>query len=124
MPFIPRFTFSSCKMTSIKKAVAIAMVTAVLPSIASATGSVQGTIRAIHAGNDNWYGVRFMLNITSNQTNGECNPDFIYTEPEPDSGHKNKVAVFTAAYLTGKPVIFYVTAGRGGFCKLLEGSTQ
>ena len=94
------------------------------PSVASALGSVQGTIRAIHAGNDNWYGVRFMLNITSNQTNGECNPDFIYTEPEPDSGHKNKVAVFTAAYLAGKPVLFWVMAGRGGFCKLVEGTTQ
>jgi hypothetical protein len=111
-------------MTSIKKAAAATILAAVLPSIASAVGTVQGTIRAIHAGNDNWYGVRFMLNITSDQTNGECNPAFVYTEPEPDSGHKNKVAVFTAAYLAGKPVSFSVAAGRGGFCKLLEGTTQ
>lgn len=111
-------------MKSVKKAIAVAIFAAGLPSMASAVGTVQGTIRAVHAGADKWYGVRFTLNITSDQTNGECNPAFIYTEPEPDSGHKDKVAVFTAAYLTNKPVLFWVTAGRGGFCKLLEGTTQ
>ena len=105
-----------------------AIVSAVLilgfPSVASALGSVQGTIRAVHAGNDDWYGVRFTLTITSDQTNGECNPAIVYTEPEPNSGHKNKVAIFTAAYLAGKPVLFWVAAGRGGYCKLIEGTTQ
>lgn len=113
-------------MASFKRSIVSAVIAlaAGIPSVAFAVGSVQGTIRNIHAGTDNWYGVRFQLNITSDQTNGECNPSFIYTEPEPDSGHKNKVAIFTAAYLTGKPVLFWVAAGRGGYCKLLEGTTQ
>jgi len=73
------------------------------------------------AGADNWYGVRFFLNITGNNINGQCSPDFFYTEPEPDSGHKNMVAVFIAAYLTNKAVSFTVTKGRNGFCKIIEG---
>jgi len=88
---------------------------------ASAIGYATGTIRNVMAGADNWYGVRFFLNISSSDINGECNHLFFYTEPEPDSGHKNMVAVFTAAYLTNKTVTFTVIKGRNGFCKIVEG---
>lgn len=106
-----------------KKLIALSLVAA-FPGIASAAGSIQGTIKNVFAGNDNWYGVRFYMNISSDQTNGECNSAFVYTEPEPDSGHKNKVAIFMAAYLAGKPVEFTVAAGRNGYCKLIEGTTR
>lgn len=96
---------------------------AVTPALAIA-GTVSGTISSVYAGGDNWYGVRFYLNITSDQTNGECNSAFVYTEPEPDSGHKNKVAVFMAAYLAGKSVILNVSQGRNGYCKLVEGQVS
>ena len=100
---------------------AAAAAAATAPSVALAVGNIVGTVNAVMAGNDNWYGVRFYLNITNDQTLGQCNTSFVYTEPELDSGHKNKVAVFTAAYLAGKSVNFTVVSGRGGYCKLLEG---
>ncbi|HMU66142.1 MAG TPA: hypothetical protein PKE57_03285 [Cellvibrionaceae bacterium] len=87
----------------------------------SHAGSVSGTISQVMAGQDNWYGVRFYLNITNNQTNGECNPSFVYVEPEAGSGYQAKVSVFLAAYLAGKTVDMTVTAGRGGYCKIFEG---
>jgi len=98
----------------------VAAIVLAAPGFASA-GTVQGTIKSVHAGSDSWFGVRFILNITNDATNGECNPAFVYTEPEPGSGHKDKVAVFMAAYLAGKPVDFTVAAGRNGYCKLVEG---
>ena len=85
---------------------------------------VVGTINRVHAGNDNWYGVRSYLDITSDQSNGVCDTAFVYTEPKPDNGHNQKVAVFLAAYMAGKPVSMTIAAGRGGFCELVEGSTQ
>ena len=45
----------------------------------------------------------------------------MYSEPETGSGHKEKVAVFMAAYIAGKAVKMNVEPGRGGYCKLLEG---
>lgn len=91
-----------------------------IPALSQA-GYVEGTIQQVFAGEDQWYGVRFYLNITNDQTNAECNPAFVYSEPEAGSGHKEKVAVFTAAYLTGKTVLMTVSAGRNGYCKLREG---
>jgi hypothetical protein len=82
---------------------------------------VEGTINSVFAGSDTWFGVRFYLTVTNNQTNGECNIEFVYTEPEPGNGHKEKVAIFTSAYLSGKAVQMTVTAGRNGYCKLIEG---
>jgi len=84
--------------------------------------TVSGKINKIMVGNDNWYGVRFYLDITSDGTNGQCNPAFIYTEPEANNGNQQKVAVFLAAYMAGKQVDFTVDVGRGGLCKLIEGS--
>lgn len=89
--------------------------------ILSHAGYVEGTINQVFAGQDQWYGVRFYLNITNNQTNNECNPAFVYSEPETGSGHKEKVAVFTVAYIAGKAVKMRVEPGRGGYCKLVEG---
>lgn len=94
-----------------------------IPAVSQA-GYVAGTIQQVYAGPDQWFGVRFYLNITDNQTNSECNAEFVYSEPEAGSGHKEKVAVFTAAYLTGKTVFMTVSAGRYGYCKLMEGGMR
>jgi hypothetical protein len=84
--------------------------------------SLTGTIQSVFAGPDQSFGVRFYLSIIDNQASGVCNSVFVYTEPEVGSGHKEKVAVFTAAYLAGKTVTLTVAAGRDGYCKLVEGS--
>ena len=102
----------------------LAVAFSVLSPTLSQAGYVEGTINQVFAGQDQWYGVRFYLNITNNQTNAECNPAFVYSEPETGSGHKEKVAVFTVAYLAGKTVVMSVAAGRGGYCKLIEGSMR
>jgi hypothetical protein len=83
--------------------------------------SVQGKIKYVFAGKDNWYGVRFGLDITNDATNGICNTAFVYTEPKPDNGHNQKVAIFTAAYMAGKEVLMTVIPGRNGYCELVEG---
>ncbi len=86
--------------------------------------TVQGTISSIFAGQDDWYGVRFFLkDRVVDTTEGVCEADFIYTEPEPNSGHANKVAIFTMAYMLKKQVNWTVQEGRGGYCKLVEGRT-
>ena len=97
------------------------MLLCAIPGLSHA-GYVEGYITQVFAGKDAWYGVRFYLNVTSNQANNECNPMFVYSEPETGSGHKEKVAVFTSAYLVGKKVGLTVENGRGGFCKIVEGS--
>ena len=92
------------------------------PNAVFASNSVTGKITKVFAGLDNWYGVRFYLNISSNNSNGVCNTEFIYTEPEPGSGHNEKVSVFLAGYMAGKTVTLNVESGRNGYCKLVEGS--
>jgi hypothetical protein len=88
---------------------------------AFAAGFMGGKITRMMAGADSWFGVRFYVAMTNNQTAGICNPEFAYTEPELGSGHKDKVAVFTAAYLAGKNVLFTVAPGRNGYCRIFEG---
>jgi hypothetical protein len=91
-------------------------------NIAFASNSITGKIAKVFAGEDDWYGVRFYLDISSDNSNGACNTDFIYTEPEPGSGHNQKVSVFLAAYMANKTVTMSVASGRNGYCKLVEGS--
>jgi hypothetical protein len=90
----------------------------VLPAVSQAA-YVTGTIASVFAGPEQNFGVRFYINVTGG---GVCNTAFVYTEPEAGSGHREKVSVFTAAYLAGKTVSMTVVSGRDGYCKLVEGS--
>jgi len=91
-------------------------------STPASAASVTGKIKRVFAGSDTWYGVRFYMNITSNQASGVCKTDFIYTEPKDRNGHNQKVAVFIAAHMAGKNVSMTVQSGRDGYCELIEGS--
>lgn len=62
------------------------------------------------------------LDNRSDNSIGACNTDFIYTEPEPGSGHSQKVSIFLAAYMADKTVTMSVASGRNGYCKPVEGS--
>jgi len=107
--------------SNMKKYISAILLVVSTSSAFADVGYVEGKIKRVFAGNDNWYGVRFYLDITSNRTNGLCNPHFVFSEPEDLNGHKEKVAVFTTAFLSGKSVEMTVEPGRGGFCKLVEG---
>ncbi len=87
----------------------------------SAGTNITGKIEKVHAGKDDWYGVRFILNIQSIDDADICNPAFIYTEPKPNNGHDSKVAIFLSAYMANKDVRMLVVEGRGGYCELVEG---
>lgn len=89
----------------------------------SASGSVTAKITDVMAGADGWYGVRFYLKVTSNNAVNICKAEFAYTEPEPSSGHRNIVHVFSMAYMLGKTVHMVVVPGREGYCKIIEGRT-
>ena len=102
--------------------IVVLIVVPIVSAQAATVGYVQGTITKVHAGKDGWFGVRFYLDKTSDTTNGQCNSLFVYTEPDVNSGHNSKVAVFTAAYLAGKSVTFSVEIGRENYCKIFEGS--
>lgn len=108
-------------MTVVRAALMVVML---MGSAFANAAQVSGTIASVFVGEDHWYGVRFYLNVLSDQTNGECNPEFVYSEPDAGSGHKEKVAVFLAAYLAGKDVAMTVASGRGGYCRLVEGAMR
>lgn len=91
-------------------------------NVVFAANSVTGKITKVFAGEDNWFGVRFYLDISSDNSNEVCNTEFVYTEPEAGSGHNQKVSVFLAAYMADKTVTMSVASGRNGYCKLVEGS--
>ncbi|MBL4773941.1 MAG: hypothetical protein JKX98_10215 [Alcanivoracaceae bacterium] len=92
-------------------------------------GIIGGKINKVHAGSDNFYGVRFYLDITNDTTGTNCNSAFVYTAPNPItqaapvdlSGHKSKISTFLSAYMSNKNVAFTVETGRNGYCKIVEG---
>ena len=92
-------------------------------------GVVKGKIIKVYAGRDNWYGIRFYLDITSDTTGTNCNVAFVYSEPDPItgtapvdlSGYKSIVSTFLSAYMSNKNVSFTVEAGRSDYCKIISG---
>ena len=58
----------------------------IAPAEAGSTGGIIGKIRQIHAGPDFHYGVRFYMDIESENLaeamDTPCNKTFVYTEPQ------------------------------------------
>jgi len=83
---------------------------------------MSGKVDSVFAGADAWYGVRFYLETTVDNTGDHCNSMFAYTEPADSNGHEAMVSVFLAGYLSEKTLNLSVVRGRNGFCKIVEGS--
>jgi len=91
-----------------------------LPAYAQSP-SYEGIISKIVVGQDNYFGARFHLSGAVASNNPTCNATFFYTEPEAGMSYDSKVRVFTAAYLAGKTVRFFVVPGRSSYCKIVVG---
>lgn len=91
-------------------------------SVIGQTYNIIGKVEKVFVGADDWYGVRFYITPSADNTGEHCISQFAYTEPTEGSQHQTMVSIFLAGYLAGKTLNLTVTPGRNNYCRIIEGS--